>query len=136
MEREAKEGSINFDKVKVKRVRDYFERADVESMLSRYHPLGANKAQGRRMSYVASYKGEWIAALVFDSAVKWNKHREKRIGWDSAQRDERRIHVANNSRFLIMPRFQGIKNLASKILSMVTERISGDCFPNWCTPPP
>ena len=32
---------IDFSKIRVKPVTDYFERADVETLLSRCHPLGA-----------------------------------------------------------------------------------------------
>lgn len=117
---------ICFDKLKVKLITDYFERADAETLLSRYHPRGARKAIGNRLCYSVSYRGEWIAVLLFDGAVKKNKHREMRIGWSDAQRDHRLVHIANNSRYLLSPQYAGTKNLASKILSLVTERLSAD----------
>jgi hypothetical protein len=117
---------IDFEKLKVKLVTDYYDRADAETLLSRYHPLGARKAIGRRLCYSVSYRGEWIAVLLFDAAVKRNKHREARIGWSDGQRQSRLLHVANNSRYLLSPVYAGTKNLASKILSLVTERISAD----------
>lgn len=117
---------INLDELKIKPVTDYHELLEVESVLSRFHPLGANKAIGRRMNYAASYKGTWVAVLVFDAAVKRNKHRDQKIGWSDPQRDSRIEHVANNSRFLVAPKYQGVKNLASKVLSLVTTRISDD----------
>lgn len=126
--------SIDFSKIKILPVLDYFDRADVETLLSRYHPLGDKKAMGRRLSYAASYKGEWIAVLMFDAAVKRNKHREERIGWKSGQIDNRLVHIANNSRYLIVPSYQGIKNLASKILSLVTDRISNDWLKQYGVP--
>jgi hypothetical protein len=36
------------------------------------------------------------------------------------------VHVANNSRYLLAPQYAGTKNLASKILSLVTDRLSAD----------
>jgi hypothetical protein len=118
--------AIDIDKIKVEPVYDYFDRAEVSSVLSRCHPLGEKKAMGHRISYAASYRGEWVAVLMFDKAVDRNKHREARIGWSSEQVASRRKHIANNSRFLVLPKYQGIPNLASKILSMVSARISED----------
>lgn len=126
MEERADRPEIDLSRVKVKVVTDYNERGDVEALLARYHPLGANRAKGARLCYSASYKGQWIAVLIFDAAVKRNKHREKRIGWSDEQRGKYLEHIANNSRYLIAPRYVGTKNLASKILSLVTERISRD----------
>ena len=117
---------INLEKLKVKLVTDYFDRADAETLLSRYHPLGARKAIGNRLCYSVSYRGEWIAVLLFDAAVKRNKHRESRIGWSDSQREQRLVHIANNSRYLLAPQYTGTKNLASKVLSLVTERLCAD----------
>jgi hypothetical protein len=93
---------IDFDKLKVKLIRDYFERADAETLLSRYHPRGARKAIGNRLCYSISYRGEWIAILLFDAAVKKNKHREMRIGWSDAQREHRLVHIAN---MILIPKY-------------------------------
>lgn len=128
------EQGIDFEKIKVKVVTDYFERADVETLLSRHHPLGAKRAIGRRMCYVASYRGSWIAVGLFDVPVKRNKLRERRIGWDDRQRGERLGHIANNSRFLVLPGCQGAKNLASKVLSLMTERLSVDWHKRYGVP--
>ena len=122
----ARASPLDFEKLKAKPITDYFDRAEAETLLSRHHPLGTKKAVWRRLCYSVSYRGEWIAILLFDSAVKRNKHREKRIGWSDGQRGSRLAHIANNSRFLLLPGYQGYKNLASKILSLVTDRISGD----------
>jgi len=118
--------AIDINKIKVEAVYDYFDRADVETVLSRCHPLGAKKAIGRRISYAASYRGEWVAVLLFDKAVDRNKSRKVKIGWSTEQEKERRQHIANNSRFAIVPAYENVPNLASKILSMVAARISSD----------
>lgn len=126
MKRSNSRAEIELEKVKVRLVTDYFERGEVEALLDRHHPLGAKKAKGARLCYAASYKGEWLAVLLFDAPVDRNKLREARIGWSREHRDARIGHVANNSRYLIAPRHAGTKNLASKILSLVTARISKD----------
>lgn len=119
-------GAVDINQINVQVVTDYFERDDVSTILSRLHPLGEKRAIGRRMSYVASYRGEWVAVLLFDKAVDFNKHREERVGWTTAQVKERRKHIANNSRFCVLPKFSGVPNLASKVLSLVSARISSD----------
>ncbi|MCI5066555.1 DUF4338 domain-containing protein [bacterium] len=48
------------------------------------------------------------------------------MGWSTAQVKERRKHIANNSRFCVLPKYAGVPNLASKVLSMVSARISSD----------
>jgi hypothetical protein len=118
--------ALDLSKIKVEPIFDYYDLADAESMLSRYHPLGSKKAIGNRMTYTASYRGEWIAILVFDKAVDFNRLREREIGWRTEQVRERRKHIANNSRYLISAEYEGTDNLSSKILSLVAARISND----------
>jgi len=117
---------LDFSKLKVEVITDYFDLGDAEAALERHHPLGARKAIGHRLFYSVSYRGEWVAVLLFDASVKRNKHREARIGWSDGQRQDRLKHIANNSRFLITPSYAGIKNLASKVLSLVTEQLPAD----------
>lgn len=126
--------TIDLDRVKVEQVTDYFDLADIETVLSRHHPLGHKKAMGRRLYYTASYRGEWVAILLFDIPARRNKHREARIGWTNEQVMSRLQHVANNSRFLMVPAFAGVKNLASKVLSLTTARLSNDWFKHYGIP--
>jgi hypothetical protein len=105
-----------------------------ETILSRYHPLGCRKAQGRRMYYAVSHKGTWVGVLLFDSAVQRNRLREAAIGWSREQCAERRQHIANNSRFLVGKAYEGIPNLASKALALVSERISKDWMRRYGVP--
>jgi len=72
--------------------------------------------------------------LLFDIPARRNKHREQRIGWTSEQLASRLQHVANNSRFLIVPAFAGVKNLASKVLSLATARLSNDWLKHYGVP--
>ena len=125
---------LDLNKIRVEPVYDYFDRADVDTVLSRCHPLGKKKAIGNRISYAASYRGEWVAVLVFDKAVDRNKHRETEIGWSKDQVVERRKHIANNSRFAVINKFRGVKNLASKVLSLVSNRISADWMRQYGVP--
>ena len=117
---------LDLNKLKIQQVTDYFDRADVETVLTRHHPLGHRKAIGKQISYAVHYRGEWVAVLIFSKAIEDNLKRDAEIGWSKEQRKERIKHIANNSRYLIIPKFQGVKNLASKVLAMATDRLSSD----------
>ena len=125
---------IDLDEIKVRPVTSPHDIDDIETILSRRHPLGSRKAQGRRMYYVATYKGAWIGVLLFDSAVERNRMRESKIGWSGEQCKERRQYIANNSRFLVGEQYRNIPNLASKILSLTTARISADWMRRYGSP--
>ena len=118
--------SLDLRRVSVELVHRVMDIGEIETMLSRYHPLGCRKAQGKRLYYAVAYEGGWIGALLFDGAVLKNKLRAAEIGWNAEQERARREHVCNNSRFLICPDYKGVKNLASKVLGLVAKRISSD----------
>ena len=117
---------VDLRKVEIELVYKTLDIGRIETFLSRQHPLGVRKAQGKRLYYAAVHEGEWIAVLLFDGAVYRNKLRAAEIGWSAEQEKARREHVCNNSRFLVLSEYQGVKNLASKILSLVANRISAD----------
>jgi len=117
---------LDLKRIVVKPIEDYDERELAQDFVSRYHPLGANKLKGERLVYSVKFEGHWLGVLFFDAAVRRNKLREARIGWSREQRDERIMHVVNNSRFLVLPNCAGIKNLSSRILSLATARLSSD----------
>jgi len=105
------------------------ERTEVErfnQLLNEQHYLGSLQAVGERLQYVATDRqGEWLALLVFSAPAKHLKHRDQWIGWSSAQRHRRLSLVTNNSRFLILPE-RSVPNLATKVLRLTLDRLSGD----------
>ena len=118
--------SVDLSKLEVVPVEEFDEREWISDLMSRYHELGDKKLIGNRIVYGIYLEGHIVGAFYFDKAVDRNKLREKKIGWDKVLRDDRRKHILNNSRFLITPNAAGLKNLASKALSLVTERLSKD----------
>ena len=77
------------------------------------------------MKYFA-YSGENLLALVGFGASAWRiAPRDYYIGWSDVKRQKNLQLVVNNARFLILP-WVDSKNLASKILSMITRRIAED----------
>ena len=95
-------------------------------LLDEHHYLGSLKPVGQRLYYVATdADGQWLALLVFSAPAKHLKHRDQWIGWSPAQRYRRLSLITNNSRFLILPGCS-VPNLASKVLGLITQRLSED----------
>jgi predicted transposase YbfD/YdcC len=96
-----------------------------QSLLRRHHYLQGIKPVGERLYYVATWKGQWLALLVFCAAAKHLRHREKWVGWTEAQRRKRLGLVTNNARFLILPQWS-LPNLATKVMALCLERLGSD----------
>jgi len=96
-----------------------------QSLLRRHHYLGAIKPVGERLYYVARWRGQWLALLVFCAAAKHLRHRERWIGWTPEQRRKRLSLVTNNARFLTLPHWN-LPNLATKVMGGCLQRLSQD----------
>lgn len=125
---------IELNEIKVRPATTPHDIDDVDMVLSRQHPLGSKKAIGRRMYYMAMHKRDVVAVMIFDAPSDFNRMRDSEIGWSTEQCKERRKHIANNSRFLVGKHYEKIPNLASKILSLVAERISRDWLRRYGVP--
>lgn len=114
------------DQTQVRLLPDTAELPRFNQLLDEHHYLKSLQPFGERLYYVATDgQGLWLALLVFNSASKHLKLREKWIGWTQRQRDRRLGLVVNNSRFLILPD-QAVPNLGSKVLGLVLDRLSQD----------
>ena len=80
---------------------------------------------GERLYYVAAWRGQWLALLVFCATAKHLRHREKWIGWTEAQRRKRLGLVTNNARFLILPHGH-YPNLATRVMGLCSKRLPQD----------
>ncbi len=94
--------------------------------LDRHHYLKRLKPVGERLYYAAANaQGQWLAILVYSAAARHLKYRDRWIGWTPPQR-ERRLHlVANQSRFLLLPK-ESVPNLATQVLRLSLERLRAD----------
>src|SRR5260370_31735028 len=80
---------------------------------------------GAHLRYFIRAAGPIVAALGFGASAWKVKPRDQVIGWTRDQR-QRNLHlVVNNARFLILPWIQR-KNLASRILALVSRRLPDD----------
>jgi len=96
-----------------------------QSLLRRHHYLKGIKPVGERLYYVAVWRGQWLALLVFCAAAKHLQPREQWIQWPESQRRKRLSLITNNARFLILPHCH-FPNLATRVLGLCLERLPVD----------
>jgi len=101
------------------------EESIFQKLMQVHHYLGAISKIGNTLWYVATYRNEWQALLVFSAAALKCGVRDHWIGWDFRHQYGRLNLLANNSRFLILPHSHH-NNLASKVLSLCQRRIQQD----------
>lgn len=95
------------------------------TMLHDEHPQGAGPLVGRQLRYLIGSEHGWLGGAGFASAALQLEARDRWIGWDLVTRQAHLERVVGMSRFLIRPSVR-CKNLASRVLSMVTARMAQD----------
>jgi hypothetical protein len=93
--------------------------------IHRYHYLGYKPLPGAQLRYFVISENNIIALLGFGASAWQCAPRDKYIGWTHDQRKKKLQYIINNARFLILP-WVTCKNLASKILSLTSHRLSRD----------
>jgi hypothetical protein len=98
-----------------------------QRLMEEEHYLQSNRMVGEQLRYVAlDADGRWLACLGWSAGCQHLSGREQWIGWSEGQRAMRLHLVANNARFLVLAKRGEAPNLASKILSLNLDRLSGD----------
>ncbi|MFO1456376.1 MAG: DUF4338 domain-containing protein [Steroidobacteraceae bacterium] len=93
--------------------------------IERHHYLGHQLMPGAQLRYFVRAAGHVVAALGFGASAWQVKPRDQLIGWTRDQR-QRNLHlIVNNARFLILPWIR-CKNLASRILALISRRLPAD----------
>ena len=100
------------------------------SYIDKYHYLGFALIPGAQLRYQVKVNDKIVALLSFGASAWKVMPRETYIGWTKDQREKNLHLIINNSRFLILPWITK-KNLASKILSLISKRISDDWYKNY-----
>lgn len=101
------------------------EKRQWDAMMREHHYLHSVGLIGRSLRYVAELDGEWMALVGWSLAAFKCASRDEWIGWPEMVKWRRLRFVANNSRFLVLPRGR-IPNLASRVLGLVCRRLSSD----------
>jgi len=93
--------------------------------IERYHYLGYATLPGAQLRYFI-VAGKQIVALTGFGAAAWQTApRDQFIGWNHDERKRNLNLITNNARFLILPWIKS-KNLASKILSLISKQLPDD----------
>lgn len=108
------------------RLIDDFERERFDEELVGKHYLKNANAVGRVLRYVAEYRRQWVALLVFSSPALHLKLRDQWLHWPARRVKERRHLIAQNARFLVLAEPGRWPNLASRVLKLVCERLPAD----------
>lgn len=112
--------------VTVRRIGLPAETGEWDRLMARYHYLGFRRLFGGGLRHVATdATGRWLALIGWGPASLRLKARDAWIGWVPEQQFRRLDLVACNSRFLILPGKHD-RNLASRVLSLSTRRLSAD----------
>ena len=97
-----------------------------DRLVAAHHYLGFGGLFGKGLRHVATLGSTWVALVGWQAAALKLTARDRWIGW-TLEQQLRRLHlVAQNSRFVILPDFQGVPNLASRVLGLSLQRLSGD----------
>ena len=101
------------------------QRALIARYLQAHHYLGYPDPLGQFHYLVRDREGREVACLLFGPASWKVAARDALIGWSASQRQAGLGHVANNSRFLILPGVQ-TPHLASHVLAGTVRRLRAD----------
>jgi hypothetical protein len=102
------------------------ERARFDEVMAREHYLKSAHAVGAVLRYVAEYRGQWVALLVFSSPAFHLKLRDQWLHWPAREVSRRRHLLAQNARFLVRAAPGQWPNLASRVLKLACGRLSQD----------
>jgi len=89
------------------------------------HPLHESRMVGRQLRYLIGSEHGWLGAVGFGSCALRLADRDAWIGWDEPRRRQFQDRVLDMRRFLIRPSVR-CENLASRVLSLVTEQVGAD----------
>jgi hypothetical protein len=93
--------------------------------IGRHHYLGHQPLPGAQLRYFVRCAGHVVAVLGFGASAWKTKPRDAMIGWTLPQRRANLHLIVNNARFLILPWIR-CKNLASRVLALVSRRLAED----------
>ncbi len=95
------------------------------AMMREQHPQGDGPLCGAQLRYLVRCRQGVLGGLSFSAAAWRVAVRDEHIGWTERMREQRLPLIVNNSRFLILNSVQ-VKNLASHVLGLVSQRLSTD----------
>ena len=125
MSGEFDKGQVVVREVEVRPVRPD-ERRRWDALMAAHHYLGFRQFAGRGLRHVAVWRGHWLALVGWQSGAFKCAPRDRWLGWHRSVQFRRLHLIGNNTRFLVLPAAQGIKNLGSRVLGRSLRRLSAD----------
>ena len=117
---------LDLRSVRVRPTRGAQEHRRWDRLVASHHYLAFEGLFGKALRHVATLGQDWIALVGWQAAALKLAARDRWIGW-SPQQQRRRLHLlTQNSRFVILPAWQGAPNLASRVLGLSLRRLSDD----------
>ena len=111
-------------KIKIRHVYKATELKRFGELEGEYHYMGETHSGGDTMRVVfEDERGEWLALMVWGSAVYHLRPRDEYIGWNMALRAARQKLVINNRRFTVLSRPGAHPNLASRCLGLAMREL-------------
>jgi SRSO17 transposase len=104
-----------------------------DHLVHRYHYLGYPNMLGHRLKYLAMMQDCPVATISFSAPALKITARDRFIGWSKDQRKKYLPHLANNSRFLILPGVE-VPHLASHVLALAADHVKRDWPHHFNTP--
>ena len=96
-----------------------------DALMGAHHYLPFRGLVGRSLPHVAVLGEHWLALVGWHAGAFKLKARDRWIGWLPEQQFRRLHLIANNARFLILPRCH-TANLASRVLALSLRRLCED----------
>jgi hypothetical protein len=110
----------------IQQVRRSNDEALFNSLVHQHHYLGYAQPVGEHLKYLVKVRGQAIACLVWSSAPRHLRARDRFIGWDAQTRRRNIQTIAYNSRYLILPWVEQVPHLASHILGKMAKQVPRD----------
>lgn len=114
------------DHVSVRRIDSQEECARFNELISNEHYLHSSRVAGKVIRHVAEYRGQWVGLLCWSASAYHLKARDEWIGWDDDLRRKRLGLLVANSRFLLRLKPAEVPNLATRVMSLSTQRLNAD----------
>jgi hypothetical protein len=115
----------NIQPLEIKQVRRTPKEKLYNSLIAQYHYLGYCQPVGEHLKYIIFVKERPIACFCFSSAPRHIGSRDRYIGWPAKVRQKNLSLIANNTRFLILPRVH-IPCLGSHLLGRMVKVVAID----------
>jgi hypothetical protein len=116
---------VDLDRISIEPLAQRGDSRLWNAYVERHHYLGHELIPGAQLRYFVRCAGDILALLSFGASAWKIKPRDAFIGWSDARRREKLHLIVNNARFLILP-WVSCRNLASRILALVSRRLPQD----------